>query len=93
MKNKMKYPIDVEKYIAAMRMELGDHEGLEHAYRRIIPIINTAYLDGMEGRPGYPIQFDGDTQFEKGELAQLILEWTNCAYTLGRETAEKEARA
>ena len=48
----MKYPIDAEKYISALQIELGPNEAAEEIYRILIPAVNAAYRAGLDGKSG-----------------------------------------
>lgn len=95
----MKYPIDTEKYIAAMRLEFGEDRAAEEAYRVIIPYVNSCYEDGLRGESGYPLDPDKERQEfaeAKGEalegaksnpIIQSLIVWCNRAYEQGRKEA------
>lgn len=98
----MEYPIDVKHYIATMRMEFGLNEAAENVHMVIIPLVNTAYQDGVDGRPGYPLNpSDELVDFEayKGkpaialEIITATCNWCNMAYEQGRAEAGKGAKA
>lgn len=91
----MRYPIDTEKYIAAMRREFGCNETAETVYREALPLVNDCYQDGREGREGYPwslaeeISVMEDIHGGKvtGTLLHILTElvqWCNEAYAQGR---------
>ena len=54
----MTYPIDTDAYIAAMRQKFGPNEAAEEVRRAIIPVVNSAYEDGLHGEGGYPLEID-----------------------------------
>lgn len=92
----MTYPIIAEKYIAAMRMEFGPSEAAEEAHRAVIPLVNASYQDGLEGKPGYPM--DPMTELKNYEehegkpaiapkLITAAINWCNEAYEAGRREA------
>lgn len=81
----MNYPIDMEKYIAAMRAEFGPNEVAEKAHREIIPLFNAAYMAGRNGEGGYPLDFEQCDVSEAMEnlLIRLMMDWINRAYESG----------
>lgn len=95
----MTYPIDAEKYIAAMRQEFGPNEAAEEAHRVIIPFVNSCYQDGLNGADGYPLEVDAELRvfaeasgrpIEKvraNELLPPLIRWANSAYEQGRKEA------
>lgn len=95
----MKYPIDTEKYIQAMRLEFGENRAAEEAHRVIIPSINACYEDGLQGENGYPLDPDKERKaLAKAEGKSLeavrnnplippLIAWCNRAYEQGREEA------
>ena len=99
----MKYPIDTEKYIAAMRLEFGEDRAAEEAHRVIIPYVNACYEDGLRGRSGYPLDPDKELQefadaegkaledVKNNPIITSLITWCNRAYEQGRrEAAERE---
>lgn len=91
----MKYPIDTEKYIEAMQTELGPSKAAEEAHRIVIPLVNSAYQDGLSGKGGYPeipervlAGLSGECGMELTgrirKLVQRIIQWRNAAYQEGR---------
>lgn len=95
----MKYPIDAEKYIAAMRIELGSSETAEEAHRIVIPLVNSAYQDGLDGKGGYPEDPErmlADVAEENGveateslrKMVRKLTNWRNAAYQEGRRVGE-----
>lgn len=97
----MKYPIDADKYIAAMRLEFGTDPDTEQAYREYIPLVNSAYQSGRDNAPGYPMDPEATlAEFEeKSGPAPLIVQklvaglirWMNKAYLQG-QADERGAR-
>lgn len=96
----MKYPIDAEKYVATMRLEFGPNRAAEEAHRAIIPFINDAYVAGVRGENGYPLNVDAELQnfadytgttvehLRKNRLIPLMLQWANRAYSQGAAEAK-----
>lgn len=98
----MKYPIDVEKYIAAMQIEFGPNDAVEQMHQVAIPLVNEAYADGLSGaksRFQTPLEEvkrfeDCEGEDEKSrEVIELIAAWCNRAYEQGREDALTEQKA
>lgn len=98
----MKYPIDVEKYIAAMRQECGPNATAERAYREaVIPFVNDAYDDGLHGKGGYPLDLEAELSslaeymgkspesIQKNKLLPPLIAWVNRAYAQGRQDAKE----
>lgn len=97
----MKYPIDAEAYIAAMRQEFGPNEAAEEAHRAIIPVVNAAYEDGLHGAGGYPLVVDAELQsfaevsgipierVKGNELLPPLIRWVNSAYAQGRRDTKE----
>ncbi len=95
----MKYPVDAEKYIAALRLEFGPNKAAEEAHRVFIPAINAAYEDGLRGESGYPLDMDVELRaFEEASgrplervqanpLLPPLIQWLNSAYAQGRRDA------
>lgn len=91
----MNYPIDMEKYIAAMRAEFGPNEAAEKAHREIIPLVNAAYMAGRNGEGGYPLDLEqwvtayaqhsgrGVSELMENPLIRLMADWINRAYESG----------
>lgn len=99
----MTYPIDVEKYIWAMRIEFGTNRAAEEGHRALIPLVNACYADGLRGADGYPLDLDGELRalssasgkdletLRKNPLLKPLIQWCNAAYAQGRkEAAELE---
>lgn len=95
----MKYPIDTEKYIEAMQMELGPSKAAEEAHRIVIPLVNSAYQDGLSGEGGYPEDpermlagLSGEWGREPTErickMVRRITQWRNAAYQEGHRDVE-----
>lgn len=100
----MKYPIDVEKYIAAMRLEFGPSETAEQVHREVIPLVNTAYKGGLDGKAGYPKDANEEISGLEKHYACLIdsavarivaniVNWCNRAYEQGHQDAQKAVGA
>lgn len=96
----MKYPIDVDKYIAAMRRVTDLDSAVEQAYREtILPFMNACYEAGLRGQDGFPLDLENETKVfadivrEPLELAQTnsllppLIAWANSAYAQGRQDA------
>lgn len=93
----MKYPIDVEKYITALRLEFGTNKAAEEAHRAIIPAVNSCYEDGLCGESGYPLNLNEELQkfaeasgedLRDNPLIPPLIAWCNRAYEQGRKEAE-----
>lgn len=102
----MKYPIDVDKYIAAMRRVTDLDSTVEQAYREtILPFMNECYAAGQCRKDGFPLDLEkeikvyADISGEPLELLQtnyllpLLIAWANNAYAQGRQDAENEEGA
>ncbi len=49
----MKYPINIERYIAAMREQFGENALADEVCRDYyLPALNDAYAEGERGAPG-----------------------------------------
>lgn len=95
----MNYPINTEKYIAALRLEFGQNKAAEEAHRVFIPAINAAYEDGLRGENGYPLDVGEELRaFEEASgrpleriqanpLLPPLIRWLNSAYAQGRRDA------
>ncbi len=98
----MRYPIDAEKYIAAMRLEFGPNKAAEEAHREIIPLVNSCYEAGLHGESGYPLNLDEERQALAGAMGKYLdkirnnpllpplIAWCNRAYEQGRGEARYE---
>ena len=94
---KMKYPIDAEKYISAMRQEFGENKAAEEAHRAIIPVVNEAYAAGLHGEGGYPLEVGAELQafaeasgrplehIQANKLLPPLIRWVNSAYAQGQQ--------
>lgn len=99
----LRYPIDAERYIAAMRLEFGPDPAAEEAHREIVPLVNGAYEDGLRGEDGYPLSIKGELQafaaasgipietVRENKLLPPLIEWVNRAYAQGQQEAQKGA--
>ncbi len=65
----MKYPINIERYIAAMRERFGENALVVDVYRDChLPALNDAYRDGQSGESGYPMLPEAEIRdFERAE--------------------------
>lgn len=98
----MKYPIDAEEYIEAMRLEFGPNKSAEEAHREIIPFVNSCYEDGLRGESGYPLELGEELQafaaatgkdldkLKNNPLIPPMIAWCNRAYEQGRKEATNE---
>ena len=94
----MKYPIDAETFIKALRLEYGTvDKGREDAYREVVGLVNRCYEDGLRRKGGYPL----DLGTKRRELAEAtgknlehiksnllippLVAWCNIAYEQGRK--------
>lgn len=102
----MKYPIDAEKYIEALRMEFGPvSEGREQAYREAVRLVNMCYVDGLQGKSGYPLNLDEERRefaeasgkdlegIRSNPLILPLVTWCNDAYAQGQKEANHEDQA
>lgn len=97
----MQYPINPDKYIAAMRLLYGANLDVEEAHRKIIPIVNECYAAGLRGEGGFPIDADAEIRaYAEGrdhplslvmanKLMPPMVKWFNRAYEQGRRDAEE----
>ncbi len=100
----MKYPINADEYIAAVReasINISDQE--ERYYREtVIPLINSVYRDGQQGSGAFPMnpdkiveefaQYTGRTIDDwSRDMMRRLTEWCNDAYAQGQQAA-KEAQ-
>lgn len=95
----MKYPIDAENYIVAMRQEFGANEAAEEAHRAIIPVVNDAYAAGLHGEGGYPLEVGAELRafaevsgrplecVRSNKLLPSLIGWVNSAYSQGQREA------
>lgn len=96
----MKYPVNTEMYIAAIRAEFGRNDNAEKIHRDIIiPFVNESYAAGLCGAGRFPL----DEEKQVHELAEHLREtpeiiqenpmllplirWANSAYAQGRKDA------
>lgn len=96
----MRYPINVETYIRALRLEFGLSEAAEEAHREIIPLINRCYEGGLHGEGGYPLDLDEERRdlaeatgkdldhIKETPLIPPLIAWCNRAYEQGRKEVE-----
>lgn len=100
----MKYPIDIEKYIAAMRLEFGANAAAERVHREaVIPFVNDSYAAGLRGEGGYPLDLEMECEslaehlgkplevIRENPLLQPLIACANIAYEQGLRDA-KEGR-
>lgn len=101
----MKYPINAEKFIAALRLEFGAvSKYQEESYREAVQMVNMCYKDGLQGESGYPLDLCKElrefAEAARGDLGELernpfippLVTWCNMAYFQGQNDA-KEATA
>lgn len=94
----MKYPINTERYIAAIRKEFGPNEAAEMVHLEIVPLLNTAYQDGRAGAAGYPMDPAAEIakyEAERGPMSnrckQFCTAFTRClnaAYAQGLKDSD-----
>lgn len=96
----MKYPIDPEWYIQALKKIFGHiGEGQDTLYRSVIPLVNTYYERGKSGKNyDLPDTDDGiraefrcnlgeDPNPQVLEILSRMLVWCRDAYEQGRQEA------
>lgn len=96
----MRYPIDIETYMKALRLEFGPvSECREEAYRKAVQLVNACYEDGLRGESGYPLELGEELQvfseasgsdpdhIKKNPLLPPLIAWCNRAYAQGRKEA------
>ena len=99
----MKYPIDAEKYISALRLEFGPvSECRAEAYREVVRLVNMCYADGLQNKSGYPLDPDEECLafaeasgedlegIRNNPLLPRLIRWCNEAYEQGRKEATDE---
>lgn len=99
----MKYPIDVESHLNAIRLRQEVDASTEDFIRRYVSLVNNAYSDGKAEKPGYPM--DPESEIRKRaekigfsdvedtvvEMVSCIIRWMNDAYAQGMQDAKAEA--
>lgn len=101
----MKYPIDAEKYIAAMRIEFGENPVSERLHREtFIPLVNDFYSDGFHEKGNHLRDSDtvladfvqsrglNNLSADARKTCRILIEWCNTAFTIGIQDARASAR-
>lgn len=99
----MKYPINADEYIAAVReasINISDQE--ERVYRTTaIPLVNSCYVDGLQSTGAFPMnpdktveefaQYTGRTlDGQSRSMMRRLTEWCNDAYAQGQRDAKED---
>ena len=100
----MKYPIDAEKYITAMRLLFGPSSNSERVHRAAIPFVNECYAAGLRGAGGYPLDLRTETQnlanymgkpleiIQDNPMLPSLIDWANQAYFQGQQDAKNVSK-
>lgn len=100
-KMRMKHAINVDNFIASIRMQPGYDAGVEKVFLEAwVPLIEDAYQDGKANRPGYPYdpeveisifeEINGPMRDLVKHYATLFTHFVNSAYMQGQQ--EKQSR-
>lgn len=98
----MKYPTNIEKCIAALRLEFGPNAAAERVHREaVIPFVNDSYAAGLRGESGYPMDLEMECEslaehlgkplevIRENPLLQLLIACANIAYEQGQRDARE----